>query len=425
MNISSMNNYTTGSRLFFIARWQEKLEQLILLCFSVFPLTTLFQSMSIFRAINQLLIVVLVFLLLAYALITRIDKGVWLALLIMAANSLIDFAVTKSPYVSVNMIVYLPVWCLMFTYFAYMKEKIGKRFEQVQTPIFVICVIWSLVVAVSAAFPSSYYVEDTWGSTRYFASITGNVFRLEPSAATALILLAVLARLGKYDRKALALMSLVPLYCAFFGGSRTYLVVIAVLYVVFLRQLIQDKGKFRAILGVGVALFVVAVLSTSIGDKILNGLNTSAWYVTDPLAQLTSGRSEFWAIDMREYFAMPLHQQLFGSGFNEIFEINLREYGRDLWGHNDFVNLLITNGLTGVILYLYFAFRCVLAYAGDWRGAKWILVTLVIFAWLFNAFFNMAYTYMCSAIAFAIALTTCSMGSRPTTMRQPKMLEDR
>jgi O-antigen ligase len=388
---------------------QRKLEQLILLCFAFFPLTTLFQSVSIFGAINQLLIIFLVICLLLYSFISRIEKGTWIAILVMVANTAIDFAVTTPPYVNINMVAYLPIWCLMFTFFGYAKQYVGQSFKQIQNVVFAICLIWSLVVAVSAFFPSSYYVDTQWGSSRYFASITGNVFRLEPSAAADLAFLAVLVRIGKYDKKIIAALSLVPLYCALFGGSRTYLVVIAVLYIVFLRQLVVNKRNFRVVLCIVAAMFLLAASSTNIAVKISNGFTTSAWYASDPLFQLTSGRSAFWAIDMKEYLSMPLHQQLFGSGFNAIFDINLREYGSELWGHNDFVNLLITNGLVGVAVYLYFAIRCVSSYARDWNGSRWILMLLIVFVWLFNAFFNMAYTYVCASIALAVALTIFSI----------------
>lgn len=73
---------------------------------------------------------------------------------------------------------------------------------------------------------------------------------------------------------------------------------------------------------------------------------------TDALAAFTNARSTIWEIDIREFGNSNLIQKILGQGFDYVPKINEMYYGDPIWAHNDFVQLLLSVGILGLLVYL-------------------------------------------------------------------------
>jgi len=69
---------------------------------------------------------------------------------------------------------------------------------------------------------------------------------------------------------------------------------------------------------------------------------------------LGSGRITFWGIQLKGYLYSPPLELIFGKGFRYISVLTAREYGMEIGGHNDYIELLLGSGLIGLICFIIF-----------------------------------------------------------------------
>jgi hypothetical protein len=67
-----------------------------------------------------------------------------------------------------------------------------------------------------------------------------------------------------------------------------------------------------------------------------------------------SGRVTFWGIQLEGYLRSPFLEMVFGNGFRYISVLTGREYGEQIGGHNDYIEMLLGCGLIGLICFVMF-----------------------------------------------------------------------
>lgn len=391
---TNINSRTNNMSLF--------LNKLTLRIITLLPLATLLQAQPGFGAVNQIVIALSFGCFLLAAIVTNYPMKYWLLLLVTGGLTIYDIAITHGSFVNFNLVVYLLFWVLLFSMFSAKMDSLKNWVAEDLQWIKAISILWCLLVIVSIPFSNSYYIVE--GQGRFFCSFAGDSFRLSPTALMVLVLITVCLRLDYRNKWMYGVMSMVPLFCAFMGYSRTYLGVILLMYILFIFEFMRSRTSFYVSIVVGgvVAAFIISV--SSISSKINSTSHGGYLGFWDTL---TSGRSSFWAHDIQQYSQFDIQNLLFGGGFNRIYEIN-RQIGVNIWAHNDFINLLITNGIVGLIIYLLpMIFMVHNSYVRRIRIPRYIYGILLI-QWFINAFFNMEYTYVCAAIAttFAFLLLT-------------------
>lgn len=373
------------------------LNKLTIRIITLLPLATLLQAQPGFGAVNQLVIALSVASFLLSAMVTDYPLGYWSLIALTIVTTIFGIAITQGQFININLVVYLMFWVLLYSLFSAKLDSLKSLITSDMQWIRAICVIWCVLVVVSIPLPRSYYIVE--GQGRFFCSFAGDSFRLSPTALMVLVLITLCLKLDYKNKWWYALMSIVPLFCAFMGYSRTYLGVILLMYILFIWEFAVTRSRFYVsviIGGVAAALIIsVSSISSKI-DSTSHGGYLGFWDT------LTSGRSSFWAHDMQQYSQFPLHNMLLGGGFNKIYEIN-QQIGINIWAHNDFINLLVTNGVIGLIIYMV---PLVLLICRSYRNrvdAPGFLYWILVAQWFINAFFNMEYTYVCASIASAFA----------------------
>lgn len=373
------------------------------------PISMLVQSFPGFDSINIILICALLFFMVLHLAKATIAHGFWLLVCGTFFITIYEFFITKASLYEPSTPAYLLLWVVFLTYVAYLGDELCESLRDNVVCIKNSLIIWNALVLVSVFLPSSY--SGGWGDGLFFTSFTDNVFRLEQAAFCIVVLDTIYLTITRNRKMAFTLIVL-PLYCAFMGGSRTYFAIISVAFLVFLAEWGWSRRKYATICCMVLLCTIVIAMNTSIGDKFLAQLQPSSLGY-DLLHQFTNGRSEFWSIDLSYYFDLPLIGQLFGSGYNCIYDINRLYYGVAIYAHNDFINLLVTYGAFGLMLYLIpilFLIRIIFKKRGFALAAAFSTV------WFVNAFFNMNYTYTCATIALGL-LFTFSCGSKKFALR--------
>ncbi len=368
---------------------------LVLLC--ILSITTLLQPYPLFSNINKAF-VFLVFACLALSFFRmRFHQAYWIALIALGGLVCFDIYISTWQYTTPNDPIYLPFWFLLMMVFSEGSEQVKEFVSSHEIFLKWVVGIWTLIVGVSIFLPSSY--GGGWGDGTYFGSITHSVFRLAPCACLIQVLTLALLAMDRKNKNYFLLCQLVPLYCGFMGGSRTYFAVIALYFVVFLRYYADTKHQFYSYLLWAVLLGSIAFGFSGIGSKVAATKYTSTSYF-DFWGTLTNGRSAIWETDFEYYFNADPISVLFGSGYDMVYRLSLKsKLGAAVYAHNDFINLLIINGLVGLLLYIIPVVVLLKRFRTQ-GNAPVTAVAIVTAIWIVNAMFNMNYTYTCAAIAF-------------------------
>lgn len=373
-----------------------------LLLFCILPITTLFQSYAIFNSINKILVLLVFACLFISFFKTEFHPVYWLALLALVGLTVYDYSISSGNYATLNDPVYLPFWFLLMMIFTGNAKEVRRFFNDYISTLKWIIGIWILIVGVSIFLPSSY--DSGWGDETYFGSIPHSIFRLAPCACLIQVFLLIALSFDRKNRYIYLFCQLVPLYCGFMGGSRTYFAIIILYFLLFLRFYTNTKKEFYLyiliFLCVGVAVFGIS----GIGSKVAATQYTVGSYF-DFLGTITNGRSYIWTTDLDYYFNADLLSIVFGSGYDKIYELSfISRLGDAVYAHNDFINVLVVNGVTGFLLYTLPVVALLKSFRNK-DGASWSLIVTVSAIWLINAIFNMNYTYTCAAIALGLLPT--------------------
>ena len=383
INRSISSNESTDSRV-------KTLVYLIIDFVLLIPIFTLFQNYISF--INQASVAIILILMAFLLIIDRLSGRFVFGFIVVLFLTVFSFLQDHLNTYSLNLVAYLPVMFLFYSLLVRKKALFSSYISERKKYIALIVLLWFLVVAINLAIPSSY--KFIWGDGLYFHVFSQNIFRVGPTALFIMALILLLSKL--YNKKALIALDVLPLFCFFTGGSRTYLFV-GLCALAFSILLIFGKKVFYLSLIPLVAISVIAIMNSSMMDKIIS-TTSDDYYYGGALGAFTNGRSYFWIADLKAFFSQGIMSQLFGCGFNFVYDVNEAAMNAFIWAHNDFIQMLCNYGYCGLVFYIYLMY--VLFHT--FKPAKHnILVFFFLFIiWFFNAFFNMFFTYFCSMLSF-------------------------
>lgn len=357
----------------------------------LFPITTLVQKY--FGAINQLLFAA-VFILLLYLVFRSgiIKIEAFILICIMVFNHAYAFANTIFPVKNSNTLYYFAFWVMYYILITAKLDELKKFIFEEEKYVCCIIKICCAMIFVSMLLPSSY-------ASGYFESFTGNSSRTCPVAVLVLTLILVAVKL--YRKKKYMFYVVFPMFCFFMGDSRTYLGVGLMLCLIVLYYFFDNKRHFYYSLIPMALLVLLIVISSSIMNRFKNSLdyagNTLSKYY-DFWGVLTSGRSVFWVDMLDAYWNTDWIHKLLGNGFHFVYTV------RNFWAHNDFIQLLLTFGIIGLLTYLWTIRRMINKILVHRNRYPHYIIWLMVLIWLINCFFNMFYVYMCALLPFPIML---------------------
>lgn len=375
----------------------------------LFPIaTTLIES----GAVNKMLFGILLALHIGM-LISRPVKGKTIMLCsLLLLNYVYTFCYTIFPMENINLLIYFPFY-ILYTYFMCDNSEIVINwFSKHGGYVKLIVVAWSALVGISIFLPSSYTAGD---EGVFFGSFCGSIFRLGPSAVFIQVLVIMMQVMHR--KKSALLFNLIPMYCYLMGSSRTYLVVGFCLLVISWYIACKKKILFWGTV-IPLALAVLWLVTVSaMADKIAYTLDENNY--GDFWFRVTSSRSVLWEKDLTAFAESSLLNKLLGNGLGFTTEVS------GLWGHNDFIEVLCSFGIIGLLHYLYstrYLFK---------RSYKSVKISFVVrvcafMAWFFNAFFNMHYVYFCAMLCYPFLLFVIRLyfEQNPVKQKRKRTIKD-
>ncbi len=175
------------------------------------------------------------------------------------------------------------------------------------------------------------------------------------------------------------------------AGARTFIVPIGIICIIFYIYCVRNKtSKKLAYPFIIFGAYYLFNKSNMIEKFIstINNTNTSA----NKLVSFSSGRLDFWMIDLKEFINYPLINKIFGAGFDHVYLVNQQQYyGSYIWAHNDFITTILGAGIVGIIIYLIAMFKL---YRSAKRkvNSKFVIILLTLyfaFVWFVNGLFSL------------------------------------
>lgn len=359
------------------------------------PLTTLFQNYIDF--VNRLVFVA-VFVLQLIIISKKTTKKQFIILLLAFASFIITIISTEN-FTFSNSVVYFVNFIIYTTVFLNDKERFFKFIKDKEYYIKVIIWLWTIIVGITIPFGSFYYIKE--GGDSYFGSIAGDIFRLAPTAVF-ISILSIIAIVFYKNRKYI-LFQFIPLYCGFMGSSRTYFVCFVILFVIALYCFCKTRKNFYLSIIIFGTIGILVFFESSMFSKVVYTLDDTQY--GDFWFRITSSRSVIWTNIINGYSGLDLVGKMFGGGFGFSNSVSNGHYS-----HNDFIEILAIHGIFGIALYLFSIFMLFKAFYNKKFSSKFITV-LIFFVWLFNAMFNMFYTYTCTALSLPFLLSVLDFKS--------------
>lgn len=353
-----------------------------LICLTgMFPLTVFVQmyNNSLNRIVFIALVAALLFVFFSEALRegSKITAASVFLVLASIVISLYAYLITRTALINFNDAFYLPFWTLFLCYFAkrheYVEEYIGSHGKVFAFFIALSTILLLLFMVSNHSY--AYYGRHRLASGA-FLLIVESLFLFQQTA----------------DKKYL-LPIIFCSYTIFNSTSRTYLIMLFVLLVIFYYRWLNNKVYFYISIIPLLVLFVFLVANSNMAQyfeyKQVGNFDT--------LGSVTSGRTVFWEADLRLFQSGSTIEKILGHGFNAVYYANASVIAL-IYAHNDFLNVILSTGIAGLSIY-FSAFVYFLKTMYRYAHASIALLIVISFLFMFNAFFNGQYNYPAATIS--------------------------
>ncbi len=349
-------------------------------------LVTLLTGLSSSTSIINRFLVVAYCCVVLYLLLKKIKLAMAIFLLLLVSLVFVDLVVTGRSLLHLNDIFYLPLWCINLVFYSEYYHEIRQLVFKKHKIFGFFAFVWIALVLFSLLLPKSFIMSN---NIKSFVSFTGSAHRFAQTALLAITCLIVEFLATK--KKVFFILLSAPLIFIFYCGARTYLIVALFLVLYSFLCILPNKMAKVFFLLAGLILVIYAGFYTTAKRM---GTESYAWQIAKygTLHFLTSGRSDFWEIDLYHFFLSPPFFIVVGRGYNFVYDVNATYYNSAIWAHNDYINVLVSNGFAGIVLY-FLPFFSLLKIMIKNKKRAFLATSFLLVIIVFNASFNMVYSY--------------------------------
>ena len=277
--------------------------------------------------------------------------------------------------------------------------SIYNEFENYIDIVLGIIIIYQIVIGVF--FITKQGFLERWGMT-VFVGINGNPH----GNSYVMILMAIVIEIiiSKKDNRYLALY-FIPLLSAFMSGARTPAVVMLGIFLGIrcFKNTIRTNLRFswKGLLIVIGSLIVISIFSDVLVNFALHSSIMDKFSSTSDSGNVLNSRDLIWNGLINEFkYNFSDIERVFGHGIHYSVIINMYNVNSPIWGHSDFIDILISYGMLMLAIYIVMYVRYFIKLWSIGGNALLIMVFFVgmVLLSIFNGVIN--YTVFISAIAF-------------------------
>lgn len=366
---------------------------IILGLFSFATLTQDVYPISMNRILAAIMVGILIFTLLR----TRLEK--WHVMLLLYLLFLFVYTSFVSSHFFVNLIDYTYYAVMLLQLLFFSRDMAWKQlfisYRKNSRFLHFITFLDLCVIVIVLIMPWGY--DWHWGREMYLRG--GHTMASSCCLAMSLMILWLIEKKFSYWHMGILF---IYFWAILQTGARTFTIPAIILLFYYMKEKIGQRRK-GYLLNCGILLAGgIAFFNSNMLHKFIWGFNVSFNLKRPLLSSLTSERTSFWLIDLQDYISSTCFYQLLGRGFDYIYALNLKMANKEIWAHDDFINIIISAGCLGLIVYIlswYKLFKCILPFT------KGFGKTMLIIYFLFPAIVNGFYSYFhftCSFFMFVL-----------------------
>ena len=312
----------------------------------LFSFTTL--TYSLYPFINRVIGYILVPTFIGIYFFTIRKKDIFI-LFVFALVSLISFIMANDLSKNMNDCIYFCFYGLLLWKLA--DNKFSKSFIETMNNHIGLIKLFSIidfsVILISLLIPSSY--KSSWGDF-YFSGLAYGSHALCCGICIGASLFLFTIKKKSSDLFGLVVLTIYS-YAILQSGARTYLISLIAIWIIYFKFLINNKEILKLFVPLLIIFAAYILINSNFMDKMNFTINNEYSNTNNMLSDFTSGRLDFWLIDLNAFKSGTFIQYIFGQGFDSVYYINRSKYGLFIWAHNDFINSLLCNGIFGFIIY--------------------------------------------------------------------------
>ena len=339
-----------------------------------------------------------------------INKHQITILLLSSLICLITFAFASNYSRNLTDAIYWLTTMLLFS-MVVKKENRDRLIEEIwrqKTFIIVILTICSILLVVGL-FDGRCYARS-WGG-RYYTGYTVSEHTL--CSGCCMVMAFILFFMKRRKHKTYDFAFFLPTAAAIMAsGARIFMIPLVFVFAIYYIYYIKSFSWKILLAPVVVLTAVYFFLRSGMASKFLFVQGNT--YISNTVAgQLTSGRVDFWRIDIKAYIDLPIIKKIFGAGFDYVYSVNRASYGMNIWAHNDIIDLLLSGGLIGVCLYMFEVGHFIKTLNRQFHRTlvRIIFSSYIMMPLILNGFFGYQH-YLYSTVIFILAICELEDGRK-------------
>jgi len=310
-------------------------------------------------------------------------------LFLIALLQLVNVEIFYSPInaiISFGTISIIPLFGFYILRFPFDKLKMALLFF---TSFFILCFVpyeLGFIESIEKGYDLEVYGSNIFGIIGPFQTVHSASMTL--GGAFLVTLYFILDR--TFNRLYLWFLLILCFYFLFNTYVRTGMAMVAIgsipLIIYFGKKQLSTRIRLFFIGGLLVLMVSTWVLSNEVLLNRIKG-ETERVDETESLETVGSGRGALWTYALEVYYESSLLEKFFGIGQTQTLDrIYKKAYNR-LFPHNGFLQILLVNGLIGLLSLLYFI-KKVYGLRKKLVGEHNVLVTSLLYAFIVMSFFQ-------------------------------------
>ena len=188
------------------------------------------------------------------------------------------------------------------------------------------------------------------------------------------------------------------------SGARTFIISLLIIWLFIYMDLIHSKNLKLLLFPIVLVLASYFILNSSMMEKFLFA-STNQYTSSNKWVSFSSGRFDFWTIDITAFLNSNIINKIFGNGFSYVYEVNKELYGLYIWAHNDLIDVLLSAGIIGTLIYFLPIFE-MLKSAWKIHMPKIEKIAIILY-FVFPLLINGLFAYQHYLYSFLILLIYC------------------
>lgn len=329
---------------------RNKLINMLVTLMLLFSATTMYQSLFDKIAINRILGAIIALIAAALFLI-KPERKLFISVMFLVFDFVFSVFLTVDISKEINEWIY--VFTTIFLITVISQEKNSRSFtwffikkkKLINFLIHFECVTLVVLLILGVG------LTHKWGEGTYFLGFCNTEHTMGSLCCMLISMILFYCKALKKTSVYYLGLSFIPSYAILQCGARVFLIPMAIMIFLLIRFSVSSK-IWRLCIGiVGIAGAGYVMMKSAMIDKFITVLNNPT--PASSLASFTSGRSEFWVVDLNYFFSGNVFELLFGRAFANIYDVNYKAVNMSIWCHNDIIYFLVGGGLVGAFIYLY------------------------------------------------------------------------